>query len=202
MQRGQHKQMLIEDFAHKNSDVAEFLYDPDSVSVNQEYRLYRVNGHFLKQPQLLWENQFRDGQAGFDHLRVFRVEGMNKALLVDLGWVATELDLITDVVGHQSLKGYVYYPKKGFELGTVKLQKSQELQRIPYLNLAHIEPILQPPLYEFVLRLQQDLPGYRQDWPVVSMTPQKHWAYAIQWYGLALALLIIFWLYGCRYVRN
>ncbi|MCL5256048.1 MAG: hypothetical protein M1363_08050, partial [Gammaproteobacteria bacterium] len=31
-----------------------------------------------------------------------------------------------------------------------------------------------------------------REWPIVVMPPHRHYAYAMQWFGLALAALIVF----------
>ena len=47
-------------------------------------------------------------------------------------------------------------------------------------------------LAPFVVRLAADQPGaLRVDWQVINMQPEKHIAYAVQWFGMALALVIM-----------
>ena len=48
-------------------------------------------------------------------------------------------------------------------------------------------------LYPYSVRLDADSPGaLTVDWPLVNMAPEKHRAYAVQWFCMALALLLIF----------
>ena len=46
-------------------------------------------------------------------------------------------------------------------------------------------------LFPRELRLDVDQPaGFRRDWPVVNVSPQKHKGYAVQWFTMAAALLL------------
>lgn len=33
---------------------------------------------------------------------------------------------------------------------------------------------------------------YVREWPVVTMEPHRHYAYAVQWFGLAFAAAVVF----------
>jgi len=54
-------------------------------------------------------------------------------------------------------------------------------------------------VYPFVIRLEADqfgaLPRY---WPSTVMSPEKHRGYAIQWFLMALAVLIAWWFFSFR----
>ena len=59
------------------------------------------------------------------------------------------------------------------------------------------------PVHGRVLRLApQSEHGFRRDWPLVSMTPQRHYGYAVQWFGLAGALFGIYLVAGLRRARS
>jgi cytochrome oxidase assembly protein ShyY1 len=52
---------------------------------------------------------------------------------------------------------------------------------------------LSEPLFPWELRLAPDQPGgFRRDWPVVNVSPEKHRGYALQWFTMAAALLLLF----------
>ena len=41
--------------------------------------------------------------------------------------------------------------------------------------------------------LDEDQPdGYRRDWQPIVYGPEKHYGYAAQWFGMALATIILF----------
>jgi cytochrome oxidase assembly protein ShyY1 len=63
-----------------------------------------------------------------------------------------------------------------------------------HLDIAELGAALGQALYPYALVLDEGQPGlFQRDWqPGVTMTPEKHLGYAVQWFGLAVALLIIY----------
>jgi len=48
------------------------------------------------------------------------------------------------------------------------------------------------PLLPVVLRLAPESEhGYRRDWTTVAFGPERHLGYAVQWFALAAAMLVI-----------
>ncbi|MNN94970.1 hypothetical protein D3C81_2137010 [compost metagenome] len=52
------------------------------------------------------------------------------------------------------------------------------------------------------LRLQPGPASYLGDWPLVSMGPEKHLGYAVQWFALAATLLGLFVWFGVQQARE
>jgi len=46
--------------------------------------------------------------------------------------------------------------------------------------------------FAYELREESGPASYRADWPVVALGPEKHIAYAVQWFAMAIALLGLF----------
>ena len=47
--------------------------------------------------------------------------------------------------------------------------------------------------FPYVVRLTPDSAGaLLADWPLINTRPEKHTAYAVQWFLMALALLLLF----------
>lgn len=199
LERASEKEQIEHRFASRLAESAEFVYDPNSIGIEDEFSRVRFSGQFMPSPQVRWENQFRDGQLGFDHLVFFHVKNSAAVLLVDKGWLVRDSQL-PDIPSTQTVEGYIYFPKPGFELGQVDLQPGQTEYRTPYLNLEYLQVLVNQPLQPFILRVQQEGQSiYRQDWPVISMPPAKHLAYAVQWFAMAFVVLFLFFRFGCRY---
>jgi rRNA large subunit m3Psi methyltransferase RlmH len=61
------------------------------------------------------------------------------------------------------------------------------------LDTKLLSQILQKKVYPFIMRLdKQEAHGFVREWAIVSMPPQRHLAYALQWFAMALVILIIF----------
>jgi len=56
------------------------------------------------------------------------------------------------------------------------------------------------PIFAFLVELDADqAEGYTRQWMTSTlMTPQQHFGYAMQWFGLAIALSILFFWYSSK----
>ncbi|MBP8098594.1 MAG: SURF1 family protein [Arenimonas sp.] len=180
-------------------------------------------GHFLDTPALLLDNQRRDDAVGVRVFGVFKPE-QGRALLVDLGWLPVpgnrQLPLASLPTGEQALVGLLAPPPStGLPLGPAFVITDNEGRAVaqgaavraqdqPWLltrvDLAALAAGLQVPLAPRVLRLDPALPlGYARDLDVLPNTvpPERHRGYALQWFGLALATIVITLLLGFRRPR-
>ncbi|MDI1352426.1 MAG: SURF1 family protein, partial [bacterium] len=71
--------------------------------------------------------------------------------------------------------------------------KGQKTTIVESLDPKLVHQILQKKVYPFIIRLdKQDANGFVREWAIVSMPPQRHLAYAVQWFAMAFVILIIF----------
>lgn len=208
MKRGHEKARLLGE-ADAARDMAPFdLGQPTQIDAIAEHRRVRMQGNFLADRQGLLDNQVRDGQVGYDVLTPFRAQGVPGVILVDRGWLARG-GLRSDVPewqtphGAVTLIGYMHLPADiPFVSGEVT-ESFHDLWVVPEINTSLLGQHLGMPMQARVLRLApESAHGFRRDWPVVVMSPQRHYGYAVQWFGLATALLWIFVLAGLRRGRR
>jgi surfeit locus 1 family protein len=121
-------------------------------------------------------------------------------VLVNRGWVPTGPDraLLPDLPAPGSevvVKAIIRRPPEK----TFRLDDVEELNRgwpkvIQQLEPVQLERLLGYPLLPVVLLLDaQDAHGFVRDWkPVYGTTPDKHRAYALQWFTLAVVLALIY----------
>jgi len=62
---------------------------------------------------------------------------------------------------------------------------------IESVDLAAIEAHLNIKLVPWVLRVNES-PLYQANWPLVSVQPSRHRAYALQWFAMAVIWCLIF----------
>ena len=173
---------------------------PDKESPDA-YEWTSGNGHFLPLPAVLLDNQVRVGLPGIRVYRVFQPDGAHHALLVELGWrslpsrqnipVEPAPPVVTQVRGMLAPP-----PAAGISLGGSAIQRQPDgsllLIRLDSDRVAsalHLGNGLSPR----VLRLDPGMKfGYKRDLVMLSGTlpPEKHRAYAVQWFAMAAGLLI------------
>lgn len=160
----------------------------------------RVSDHGRFLPGLvLLDNQIRHGRAGVKLYRPFRSDG-GALLLVDLGWRPLPADrTLPDVVAPPSpvaVRGLLApAPAPGLALGPEVTAVGPQRWLASRLQPATLAPLLGlPALPERVLRLDPALPfGDERDLDLLPNTlpPQRHLGYAVQWFALALTVLVV-----------
>lgn len=195
LQRMQGKQALLdlqEVAAGQALPLAEALSRPAAVQGVADH------GHFLPGWVLL-DNQIRHGRAGVKLYRPFRSDS-GATLLVDLGWRPLPADralpMPPEPPSPVAVRGLLAPPPAaGLAVGPSVLDagagrwlasRLQPQTVAPLLGLAALPPR--------VLRLDPALSfGDERDLDLLPNTlpPQRHLGYAVQWFGLALAVLVV-----------
>jgi cytochrome oxidase assembly protein ShyY1 len=158
----------------------------------------RLNGGFIDGKQFLLDNQTNKGQLGYRVYQIFNVD--NKSVLVNLGWVLgsinrQELPDIQPIIGNYQLKGHVRLIEPGILLMEQQFTENQWPLRVQQIELEKFSQLIGTQLLPFVVYLDKtDKVGYKKNWKPIVMPPEKHRAYAFQWYSLAVAwLTLMFW---------
>ena len=142
------------------------------------------------------DNQIFNSLVGVDVLALLKVAELDAYLLVNLGFIATQnrqlptislpeqkvgLELVTKT---KSLKGFTLAQEPNLEKNQPNLIQFID---IPYLSKAAQLPIIPAVFY------QQNSPALigQPHYKVVVMPPEKHHAYALQWFLLACAACVV-----------
>lgn len=151
--------------------------------------------------RVLLDNQIRHGQAGLRVYQPLRAVQGGATVLVDLGWKAWPPDRrmpdIPVARGGVSVRGLlVAPPSSGLALGPAMtrgtLPDSWLATRLELPEVGRV--VCGCDISSRVLRLDPALPvGFERDLELLSNTlpPSRHLGYAVQWFAMALALLVI-----------
>ncbi|MFG3448875.1 SURF1 family protein [Stenotrophomonas sp. NPDC047960] len=166
-----------------------------------QLRWVEDHGRFLP-GTLLLDNQTRQGRAGIKVYQPFRSDG-GAVVLVDLGWLPMPGDrTLPGIVprdGDAHVAGLLAPPPaSGLVLGPAFTATPQPgvwlANRMPPDEAAITLALPAGSLHGPVLRLDPALPGgYARDLELLPNTlpPSRHLGYAVQWFGLALTVLIV-----------
>jgi len=162
-----------------------------------QYQQIKVQGHFLAKILLL-DNQHHEHQFGY-HVLSPLILSDNQVVLIDRGWVKGDstrqvLPDIDTPNGFIHLTGSSYYPSdKNWLLGDLLEKKQVDLAVVELVDAKKIEQFLHKAVYPFIIRLDKnEAHGYVREWATVAMNPQRHYAYAFQWFAMALTIFILF----------
>lgn len=160
-------------------------------------------GRFTGHPPVFLDNQLRDGRPGVRVYRVFEIQGEAPAhVLVELGWLPLPADrslpALPDLAPEgQQIRGLLMPPPSaGFAMGeSLQAQPDGSLLAMRVVPAEVARALTLPEgLAERVLRLDPALEiGFERDLEVLANTlpPEKHRGYAVQWFGLAAATIVI-----------
>jgi len=171
----------------------------------KEFTQISLKGRFDLDRHLLADNQVLNGRSGVHVYSLFLTEH-GEALLVNRGWKALpanrSLPVIETVAGLFLISGRLgSLPVPGRQLGPPDIVDPEHWpQLLTYPDLATMESALGMDLYPWVLYLDEASPGgfEGRDWKPVFMTPDKHRAYAFQWFALAFASFLAWVFLGVR----
>lgn len=170
-------------------------WDIDS-PMPKQYQPLRLEGHYLPDLFLL-DNQHYKHQFGYHVLSPFELHS-HDIVLVDRGWIAGDITRQSLPVVNTSrqttiLSGKAYYPSdKNWVLGDAFEKKSANMTIVELIDTNLISQLLHKTVYPFIIRLDKSQPsGFIREWKTVSMPPERHYAYALQWFIFAAVALVL-----------
>lgn len=197
LQRAAEKNLLLAAFQDRSKQAPLTV---QQLTQNQDWRLYRANlvGTFDNQHSLLLDNKTFHGQVGYEVYTPFYAQGLETPILVDRGFIPqgqsrAQLPGINLIVGKITITGLLNTPPFYYTSGKmIETETPTWPLRVQYLQLAELSRFLPYTLYRYVLTLTPEHPAsYQIEWKIVPMDPARHTGYAVQWFALALTLLII-----------
>lgn len=171
-----------------------------AATVDKEGLLYRpveVRGEFLPGQEIFIDNRVYKTHAGYHVLAPFRIEGSSQHVLVNRGWVELVnarrdvLPAVKPVIGVLSLRGVAidtksrYFEFKGAE-PEGRLWQNLDFDRYQREFGKSLQPIV-------IEQTSDTGDGLVREWPRPDTGVGTHMSYAIQWFGLAAAILVL-WL--------
>jgi surfeit locus 1 family protein len=174
------------------SEMAPELPLADALAGAVRYAKVTASGRFDPRSLLLDNRVFR-GQAGVAVLTPFHLAD-GGVLLVDRGWLRMPPDRLQlpeprSPAGTITIQGTLNTPPApGLRLGEQDELAGDDWPKLmTYLDLAIASRRLDTELLPWIIQLDAADPhGFEnRQWPVATMTPEKHGAYAVQWMALA-----------------
>jgi surfeit locus 1 family protein len=165
-----------------------------------------MNGEFDNEILFLLDNQTNKGQLGY---RVYQVFNSGEHdVLVNLGWVLGSISRqkmpdVQTITGKYKLSGHVRKIEKGIMLMEQVLVKKEWPLRVQQIEIDKFSTLISRQLLPFVVYLDKtESVGYEKNWQPIVMPPEKHRAYAFQWFSLALAWILLMIWASIKFSRN
>lgn len=198
LDRAEQKEALLAQYASGQQSQVEI--SRQNAETLPRYQRAEVTGHYDPAHQILLDNM--PSHAGKPGYRVLTpLETSAGWLLVDRGWLPlgatrSQLPDISVDASERKLTGTIdVLPRAGLQLETPPVDANVPWPRVlSFPQHAALEQQLGRRLIPGLLLLDASHPqGYQRIWEAhLGFNPQRHIGYAVQWFALAAAALIIF----------
>lgn len=201
LERAQEKRDLKANLEVK-SQLAEVSLEEALAQDNPDQTAVVFLGQPLSQEFLVIDNIRQGRELGYEILAIHQPEQNDKPVLVSRGWLPRK-DFYQKVpeipeFNDSFIKGRLYFSKGVNQVvaSNAQWEQFENKHLIGQFDMQTIQEKAAQIGYDvapFIVRQSPDLEsGFVRNWPLVASPPEKHTAYALQWFAMALALVILF----------
>jgi surfeit locus 1 family protein len=197
--REQEKISLQQSFDQRSQAPWIELSAAGNTPADLSHRRVLLRGRFDPDRSFLLDNRLYQGLAGYEVIVPF-LNADGRTVLVNRGWIAQgptrdALPAIPAASGVTEVRGSIYVPAgEQFMLSNERESGIAEWPKvIQSLDGESLSSDLGMEIYPYTVRMEAGSPGaLLAEWPLMNMMPEKHRAYAVQWFAMATALLLLF----------
>jgi len=206
LDREQEKIQLQTDYERRQEAVAVPLSSVDWGRSDLAFLKVAVDGHYDNEHAWLLDNRTHEGKIGYELLTPFQ-SSSGQWLVVNRGWIAAgatrnDLPNLNDISGEVRIQGVIHVPSaQPFMLGDDDAAYSGSWpQVIQSEDVQRMSASFGQSLLPYSIRLLPGSPGLEQsNWQAINMLPEKHRAYAVQWFTMLAVLLAMYIYFGLRH---
>ena len=199
LERGALKEDLLTEFRERaQADAVPLGRDPVAVEA-LAFRKVRLAGRYLAHRNVLHDNRIEDSRAGYHVLTPFVLAGSGQVVLVNRGWVPLtgRREILPDFDTPEAplrLVGTAVQPLEGLVIGPEETREASWPKVVQAIDLPALEAALGVELLPIVVLLDPDQPsGFARSWaPFHGIGPDKHRAYALQWFTFAALVVVLY----------
>src|SRR5688572_2016996 len=169
------------------------------------FRRVEADGVFDPASTIYLDNKIRQGIAGYEVVSLLKMKGGRKPVLVNRGWLPQSGNrlLLPEVVtpqGEVRIRGMASVPsERVLELS----EKTIEGRLWQNLNLKRYREWYGSDVQPFIILQESDsADGLTRDWKTPDAGADKHRAYAVQWFALAVLTVIFYFAVGRKRKRS
>jgi len=198
LDRAAQKRAILDDLASRGEDLPLNSLPHELDPSVWRFRRVALGGHFDNAHTLYLDNRIYQGAAGYHLLTPLRLDD-GRGVLVNRGWVrlGPTRDILPPVPrrdGRLTVSGQLdTAPGTGLRLGSDGPESWSWPRVVQRVDMAVLERDLGYPLLPLLL-LEDDNGDAElvREWRPVVFGPERHTGYAVQWFGLALTLLVLY----------
>jgi surfeit locus 1 family protein len=197
--RGEDKQLAWAEYERESASPP--VDAPSDLDGAPRYQVIRMRGRFDGAHQFLLDNRSFKGQPGYEVLTPFVLTD-GRRVLVNRGWlpflgyrdrlpdVSIPRDPEPDVLVQGRL---AELPSPGLASGRAPPTNDATWPKLTsFPTHEELEAALHAKLARRIVLMTGPGEGYVREWSPPGLSPDRHFSYAIQWWGFALVLLVLY----------
>ena len=203
--KAEQKQALQAQYDASSSHQAEAMPEDLSNPQTLRYKQVEVTGEYVKQYQILLDNQVEGETAGYHVITPLKVDGKEELVLVDRGWIAAsdnhaDVPQIDVPIGAQKVLGQIWVPsKKFYTLSPQPVENGQWQILWQNMDMDAYAKAVPMKVLPVAIRMSPDNQGgFVRNWIRPDDRIATHLGYAYQWFGFAFAAFAIYLFVGFR----
>lgn len=166
---------------------------------NLQFHRLQITGTFLNKYQVFIDNKIHQNKAGYEVVTPMRIGHSQQYVLVDRGWVPmgtsrSTLPSIETPMQEVTILGIAkYHTKDVVSFGDANRSNKGWPAVVRWVDIKALAKETKLDLLPFMLLLDPHAQfGYVREWKFINMPPEKHVSYAVQWFAMAAALVVIY----------
>lgn len=196
----------------KTDDALQFPLDVSNNPIvnigDWHYKKVKVTGVYEPKFQFLLDNQVEGNRVGYHVITPLKIEHSAEYVLINRGWILgkdthTELPIFNTPTGKQTVIGQIWEPSKKFFTLEQNVNKSADdasknIQPLPAvlqnMNIGSYQRSVPFAVSDLAIKLDKasEAGGFVRNWQVPVERIATNIGYAYQWFGFALATLLIY----------
>lgn len=199
LERAKEKKQRI---VHLDSNTNQLVTDFAKITKSdlQQFMPVKFEAFLSDDNTYLIENKIQNGELGYHVLNLVTEKSTGKKVFVNRGWINAKanrrnLPQVTNPPFDWQIVGRVYPINQDILSAEAEIEQYDQIYRLPVMDVnvfAKLKEKLDEKIEPFLIRLDKNQNnGFKIDWQWISMSPEKHLAYAFQWFALAFTLLIV-----------
>ncbi|WP_105102647.1 SURF1 family protein [Microbulbifer pacificus] len=202
LQRAEEKQQILDEVDSRLSAQPKKISELHQV---QTYTPVRLLGFYTDEYFYL-DNRTRNGRVGYEILQVFETgSGAAKSRwLINRGWLAaaadrSQLPEVAYPLAARVITGFLYPSDvNAAKRGTGPIAPHSRIQQLDSMLADNLN--LTRSAWHIRLSADSDT-ALTTGWQLVNVNPEKHRGYALQWFSMAVALVLL-WLLAATNIRR
>ncbi|OAI49522.1 hypothetical protein AYO45_07010 [Gammaproteobacteria bacterium SCGC AG-212-F23] len=189
LQRYEFKKRLLNNYTERLHAAPKIFPQLLAIEKDLQFQPIKAQGVYLNDLTLFQQKLSEQGQPGYEILTPLRIKNEKKLLLIDRGWVPETCPVTIDTQQQQIITGNIKLLNEyQFILGKNILKSEQGVTVIQRVDMRDISELTHQEFFPFIIVLDRQ--------PPTTVLPERHMAYAVQWFLFALIIIVSFYFFA------